>query len=298
MTASSWCWQAALISRGSRSRADGRVQRYGVTVSTLLLISRSRASWTSSVNPCSWMATRRPVNPAVDHGVDHRGRGVQHAGLGVDQAGGPYGAVGLGSPREDPRLLQHGGQLRAQPGGVGDLEPAAHAVAGGDQHDLRPGQRSARRVSTINAPSCSFGAMVSAGACSTWAPRRSRAAIRSAARRSEVTPIRKPRSSSTGTPWAGVRGALVHGYDARASGVVNHGANASTTSADAVGQAGASATTSPITTTAGELTLQPAGRGRELGRGGDRAALGVGEAAFDHRGGRARREPGAARGRP
>ena len=64
VTASSWCWQAALISRGSRSRADGWVQRYGVTVSTLLLISRSRASWTSSVNPCSWMATRRPVNPA------------------------------------------------------------------------------------------------------------------------------------------------------------------------------------------------------------------------------------------
>ena len=139
MTASSWCWQAALISRGSRSRVDGWVQRYGVTVSTLLLISRSRASWTSSVNPCSWMATRRPVNPASTMASTMEAvvsstlvwASTRPAARTAPWALGPRAKIRASSSTV--------GQLRAQPGGVGDLEPAPHPVAGGDQHDLRPG---------------------------------------------------------------------------------------------------------------------------------------------------------------
>lgn len=46
----------------------------------------------------------------------------------------------------------------------------------------------------MSSSSCSLGAIFSSGAWMTWAPRRSKASMRSAERRSEVTAMRYPAS--------------------------------------------------------------------------------------------------------
>ena len=151
----------------------------------------------------------------------------------------------------------------------------------------RAGPGSARGSRSTSAPSWSFGAIVSAGACSTWAPRRSRAAIRSSERRSEVTPIRKPASGAIGLRRAGLGSGTSAVSDALRSAT-------SAGSAPTVG--GQRDATSPITTTAGERDPQPPHLAGQVADGGHRAALGVGEPALDHRRRRVGGEPG--RGQP
>jgi hypothetical protein len=44
----------------------------------------------------------------------------------------------LWSTREDPRSFQGSGEFRAQPCGIGDLEPPAHPISRCHQHHFWP----------------------------------------------------------------------------------------------------------------------------------------------------------------
>ena len=83
----------------------------------------------------------------LDHLVHQRCRRLLLAHPGIGEPSGADRAARLRPAYQDPRIRQHGQQRRAQAGGVRRLQPSAHSVGSGRQHDVgsglddRPGVR-------------------------------------------------------------------------------------------------------------------------------------------------------------
>ena len=77
----------------------------------------------------------------VDHLIHQRRGGLLRAHPGIGQPARAQRAARLRTANQDPGVRQHVHQRRPEPGRVGGLEPAAHAVGGGRQQHVRPGRR-------------------------------------------------------------------------------------------------------------------------------------------------------------
>ena len=99
----------------------------------------------------------------VDQVLEHLARRLRLRRPGLAQAARPDGALGLGSAGEDGGLADRGGERLGQVPGLGGVDPAAEADAGGGDDDVqRSGQAAARSASRSSVSSAS-GTMRMAG---------------------------------------------------------------------------------------------------------------------------------------
>jgi hypothetical protein len=195
----------AAMSRPSRLSSVGRTHRYGATVSTDAPAARSRSSCSTSSCPCSCTATRLPRTPSS------RARPTVEAVRSSWAMPSSSWPAARTAPRAfGPRTMM---RARSRVRARSSPRPAASApsIQRRKPYAVVTMTMSGRlsmtaRVSPTRISSSSTGAMRTAGAWSTSAPRRTKASMRSSDRRSDVTAIRKP--SSTG-PLASTRAASV-----------------------------------------------------------------------------------------